>query len=274
MNLLPRMPSVDVAWSAIPIAFLIYVILQIDARRKDSPTAGDDQLGIKTVAATLSVVSTLLFALGLQGFLAALFTFDGVGARLKAAAPSLLVGAVGVVAMALVLFPRTNASEFPKAKRLAAGVVALVAGIAMLPALASFLSALLEWPSGKVVGTEFATALTAIVIFAGGFVVLGKLSGLKMPEPKAKPMGPPGGGVQPPAPGGMQQAPGGMQQPGGMQPPPGGMQQPPQGYPGQPPAGMQAPQGYPPAGMQAPQGFAPSGGTQVPGQGQGGWPQG
>lgn len=251
MSLLPKMPSFDVAWSAIPIAFLIYVVLQIDARRKDGGSAGDDQLGIKTVAATLAVVSTLLFAMGLEGLLTAILTFDDLGARLKASMPSVIVGALGVVGTALVLFPRTNASEYPKAKRLAAGIVALVAGIGMLPALAAFLAALLNWPSWKVVASELATAVDALVIFVISFAVLGKLSGLKMPEPKAKPMGPPqaGGGMQQPG----MQPPQGYAQPGMQQPgyPPQGQGQPmQQGYPGQPPGGMQPP----------------------PGQG-GGWPQ-
>lgn len=269
MNLIPKMSGFDLAWSAIPIAFLIYVVLQIDARRKDGASAGDDQLGIKTVAATLAVVSTLLLAIGLQGFLQAILTFDDFGARLEASLPSLVVGALGVVAMALVVFPRTNASEYPKAKRLAAGVVALVSGIALLPALAGFLSQLLAWPSWKVVATALATAVDAAVIFVISFAVLGTLSGLKMPEAKSTPMGPPPGQA-----GGM--PPGGTQGPGGAMPPggqvPGGMQGPGQGYPGQ-----AMPQGYPPSGgTQVPQGQAGAGHPGAPGGGQGpgqGWPQ-
>lgn len=248
---LARLPSMEVAWSAVPVALLIYGLLLWDARRKDSTTAGDDQLGLKTVAATLAVVSTLLFSAGLQGFLQAILTFDDVGDRLKGAMPSLLVGALGVVGTALVLFPRTNAAQYPKAKRLAAGVVALVSGIILLPALVDLLGKVIELPSWRLVATSLATAVDAGVIFVLSFAVLGKLSGLKMPEAKARPGGPPaGGGYGAPPPGGMQQG------------------QPLQGYQGGP--GVQ--QGQPP--MQAPmqQGQPPMQQGQPPGPG--GWPQG
>src|SRR5690606_21503247 len=111
-------------YSALPAAFLVYFLLLFDARRKGSPSAGDDQIGIKTVAATIAIVATGMLALGLQAFLHVLLTFDDFGARLKAALPNLVFGGLGVVAAGLVLFPRTNAQEFPKAKRLAAGVIA------------------------------------------------------------------------------------------------------------------------------------------------------
>ncbi len=241
-NDLFRFPGFDATWSAIPIAFLIYGLLLYDARRKDGTGPGDDQLGLKTVAATLAVVSTLLFATGLQGFLQTILTFDDVGARLKAAMPSVLVGALGVVGTALVLFPRTNAAQYPKAKRLAAGVVALVSGIAMLPALVDLLSKVLEWPSWRLVAVSLASAIDAGLIFLMSFAVLGKLSGLKMPEPKARPAGPPPGG--------------------GYAGPP-GQGQPLQGYQGGP--GMQGPpmQGPPMQGQPMQQ--------QPPGPG--GWPQ-
>ncbi len=254
---LPRLPSFEVAWSAIPIAFLLYGLLLFDARRKDSTTAGDDQIGLKTVAATLAVVSTLLFAIGLRGFLEAILTFDDFGARLKAAMPSLLVGALGVVGTALVLFPRTNAAQYPKAKRLTAGVVALISGIAMLPALVDVLGSVVEWPSWRVVAAALATAVDAGVIFVISFAVLGKLSGMKMPEPKARPAaGPPAG------------------PPGGYGGPPQG--QPPQGYPGQPMQGQpmqgQPMQGQPMQGQ--PMQGQPMQGQPMPGQypGPGGYP--
>jgi hypothetical protein len=144
--------------------------------------------------------------MGLQGFLQVILTFDDFGARLKAAMPSLLVGALGVVGTALVLFPRTNAAQYPKAKRLAAGVVALVSGIAMLPALVDVLATVFEWPSWRLVAFSLATALTAGVIFVAGLWVLGRLSGVKMPAPTAKHaatgFGPgPGPGYGGPAPG-------------------------------------------------------------------------
>jgi hypothetical protein len=239
---LPKLPNLDMVWLAIPIALLIYALLLYDTRRAGSPAAGDDQLGIKTVAATLSLVGTWVLADGLRGFLQVILTFDDFWDKLKAALPSLLVGTLVVVGVGMVLFARTNAAQYPKAKRLAAGVVALTAGVALVPALVVFLDAVLEWPSWRVVATALATVIDAGVVFVVALVVLGKLSGVRMPERMA------GGGAA--RPGGLGQPLGGVVQP--MQP----MQQ--QGYAG-------APQGYaaPQAQPAAPGYVAP--GTQPPG---------
>jgi hypothetical protein len=244
-------------YSALPAAFVVYALLLHDARRSGSPAAGDTQLGIKTVAATIAIVATGMFALGLQAFLHVLLTFEDFGPRIKAALPDLVFGGLGVVAAGLVLFPRTNAEQYPKAKRLAAGVIALVAGCVMLPMLALFLHQLLAFPSWAEVARALSTALVSVIVFAAGFTVLGRLSGIDMrssgpglgqgigqnlgspgPVPQAQPMHP---GMQPqpmppqPMHPGMQpqMQPGmypqpqpGMQQPG-MQPQPG----PPQGQP-------------------------------------------
>jgi hypothetical protein len=239
---LPKLPYIDAAWFAIPIAFLIYVLLLHDARRRDSPAAGDDQLGIKTVAATLAVVSTWIFATGLHGFLQAFLTFDDFGARLKVAMPSLLVGALGVVSTALILFPRTNAAQHPKAKRLAVGLVALISGIAMLPALVDVLTQVFDWPSWRLVATALATAIDAGLIFVVSLAVLGKLCGVRMPERLGRSAGAAGPGSY-----------------GGPQPGPGYGVQPLQSYPGTP---MQPPaQGYaaPPVQPPGPGGYPPQG---------------
>jgi hypothetical protein len=189
--------GVGAAYSALPTAFAIYVLLLVDARRKDSPAAADTQLGIKTVAATIAIVATAMFAFGLQGFLHVLLTFEDFMPRIKAALPNLLFGGLGVVASAFVLFPRTNAQEFPKAKRLAAGIIALVAGGAMLPLLAMFLDRLLAWPSWSEVARALTVAVVAVIVFAAAFSVLGRLSGIDMAS-QGPTMGQ-GVGVTPPA---------------------------------------------------------------------------
>jgi hypothetical protein len=267
MNALPKLPGLDLVWLAIPLAALVYALLVYDARRKDSPAAGDDQLGIKTVAATLAVLATWVLATGLQGFLLAILTFDDFWERLKGSLPSLLVGGLVLVGAALVLFPRTNAEHYPKAKRLAAGVVALVSGVALVPALVNLLDNVFEWPSWRLVATALAQVIDAGVMFVIGLAVLGKLSGVKMPE-RAAGMARPGGLG---GPGPMAQPLGGMVQPGPgpgyaappmQQPPPQGyaaspmQQQPPQGYAAPP---MQPPQGYP-APPPGPGGYPPQGG--------------
>ncbi|MEM7152689.1 MAG: hypothetical protein AAF799_07595 [Myxococcota bacterium] len=262
---LPMAPSALATWSALPLSLLVYLLLLYDARRKDSPTADDTQLGLKTVAAVLTVVATFMFALGLQDLLHTLLTFDEFWDRFKVSFPSVLIGGGFAVGGALVLFPRTNAEEYPKAKRLAAGVIAIVGAVSLLPALAGFISTVLDWPSWSAVAAALSSALVSSILFVLGFGVLGKLSGMKMPEPKAKPPqasppqgGQPFAGQQPAQP----QAPAGHVAPG----------QPaaPQGYPGQPAAGY-------PGQPAAPQGFAqpqpgqPPAPGQPPGQG---WPQG
>jgi hypothetical protein len=214
-------------WLAIPIAIFIYFLLLYDSRRAGSPAAGDDQLGIKTVAATLSVVGTWVLAEGLRGFLVVLLTFDDFWDKLKAALPSLLVGTLVVVGTGMALFARTNAAQYPKAKRLAAGVVALGAGVALVPALVTFFDAVLEWPSWRVVATALATVIDAGVVFAVAVVVLGRLSGVRMPERIA------GGGS--------------TARPSGLGQPLGGVVQPVQGYAGTPPQGYAAPVQQPPA---------------------------
>lgn len=248
---LPKLPVPDMVWLAIPLAFLVYAVLLYDARRAGSPAAGDDQLGIKTVAATLVVVGTWVFAEGLRGFLLVILTFDDFWDKLKAALPSLLVGAMVVVGAGLVLLSRTNAAQYPKAKRLAAGVVALYWGITLVPALVTLLDALFDWPSWRVVATALATVIQAGVLFVVALAVLGRLSGVRMPDKMT------GSGVA--RPGGM----GGPGGPSGMGQPLGGVVQPvpPQGYaapgyaaPQAPPPGYAAPQPQPGQGGYPPQG--------------------
>lgn len=258
-------PGIAAALYALTLSPLIYLLMLYDARRKDSTAADDDQLGIKTVAATLIIISTAMFAVGFQQFLHTFLTFDEVWERLKQALPNVLVGGLGVVGTALVLFPKTNASEYPKAKRLAAGTIALLSGMAMLPALALFLRQLLEWPTWSDVAEAFSIAVDALVIFGVAFMALGRLSGMKMPEMKSK--GPPDQGMAAP----QMAAPGQPQQP--MAQPQQPMAQPQQPYPGQPQQPYAAQPGQPqqpyPGQPQQPYPGQPG---QPPG-GQG-WPQG
>jgi len=243
---LPKLPSLELVWLAIPIALVIYALLLYDTRRAGSPAAGDDQLGIKTVAATLSVVGTMVLAEGLRGFLQVILTFDDFWDKLKAALPSLLVGTLVVVGTGMALFARTNASQYPKAKRLAAGVVALSAGVALVPALVTFLDAVFEWPSWRAVATALATVIDAGVVFTVALMVLGRLSGVRMPERMAG-----GGGSMRPA--GMSQPLGGVVQPVQYAAAPQGYAAPPAQQPVQQPAPAYSPPqtqppGYPPQG--------------------------
>lgn len=259
---LPKLPTLDMAWLAIPIAILIYVLLLYDTRRTGSPAAGDDQLGLKTVAVTLAVLGTWVVANGLHGLLVAILTLDDVWDRLKLALPSLLVGALAVAGAGLVLLSRTNAARYPKAKRLGAGVVALVSGVALVPALVSFLEVLLDWPSWRLVATASATVLTMGVVFVSALAVLGGLSGVPLSERLSR-----GNALRP----------GGAGASSAMGQPLGGVVQPVPGQPLQYPPGTQAPGMQPPGvGSQTMQGYPPPGQPVAgqPGQPPGGWPQG
>ncbi|MEM9463599.1 MAG: hypothetical protein AAGF11_56195 [Myxococcota bacterium] len=262
MNLVRLLPGIELAWSALPLSVVVYGLLLLDARRKGGQAQADDQLGIKTVAAALVLVSTVLLATGLRDFLHVMLTFDDFGDRIKVALPPVLVGGLGVVGTALMLFPQTNAREFPKAKRLTVGMIALGSGVAVPPALAGLIAMILDWPSWDKVAGSLATTIDVLAIFGVSFVVLGKLSGIV--KPTSSPAGSPPG-----------QAPG----PGQAMP---GQAYPGQAYPGQAPAGApmpgQAPAGAPMPGQAPGASPMPGPGQAFPGQppspgGPGGWPQ-
>lgn len=168
-----------------PLALVIYLLLVIDARRKDSPAADDEQLGIKTVAAALLVVGAALSSAGLHKLLHLLLTFTSFGVRIKAAIPELAVGILAVIAALYVLFPKTNVAEYPKAKRLAAGAIAVPGALATVALTAGFLSAVLEWSSWSAVAEALTAAVVAIVYFGASTMALAKMSGLSVPDIQA-----------------------------------------------------------------------------------------
>ncbi len=55
---LVALKGLGVAYSALPVAFVIYLLMVFHQRAKDSPAADDRQLGIKTVAATIAIVAS------------------------------------------------------------------------------------------------------------------------------------------------------------------------------------------------------------------------
>ena len=162
-----------------------------------------------------------------------MLTFEDFGARFKAAVPNLLCGGLGVVGTAFLLFPRTNAARYPKAKRLASGIVALLSGGVLLPSIAVALERILSWPSWSEVAKYLSIAVVVVAVFAVSFAVLLRLSGVDVAP--ARPPGPtPGVGAPVAA------APGYPQQPPGAYPP-AGYAVPGQGAPGQPVPGAAPP---------------------------------
>jgi hypothetical protein len=240
--------------SVLPIAVVIYFVLLWEARRPNSPSADDDQIGLKTIAAALTLVGVLLAAGGLKSVLHVLLTFSDFLDRIKAAAPDLLVGSFVTILAAFVLVPKTNAATFPKSKRLTAGAIALGAGTISVAALADLVRRLIAWPSWSSVADALTLLIVAGALFAIGMIALGRLSGLEM-APEAK-LGAGQGGAQHQAPLQPQAYPGHPQQPQHAyqqqqqpqqpqpQPQP---QQPQQGYPPYNPAGHPP---YPPHGQQ------------------------
>lgn len=152
---------------------------------RNSPAADDDQLGIKTVAAALLVVGAALSSSGLHKLLHLLLTFTSFGVRIKAAIPDLAVGILAMIAALYVLFPKTNVAEYPKAKRLAAGAIAVPGALATVALTAGFLAAVLEWSSWSAVAEALTGAVVAIVYFGASTMALAKMSGLSVPDIQA-----------------------------------------------------------------------------------------
>jgi hypothetical protein len=112
-----------------------YFAVLIDRRREGSPSAQDNQVGIKLVLYGLAITGVLVVVTGLQH----LFDFVLGGFKptetLKLAGADLVSGgfvALGVLALAL---PRTNARQMPQVERYAWGLIALYTGIISVFAL-------------------------------------------------------------------------------------------------------------------------------------------
>jgi hypothetical protein len=166
--------------SVLPVAVMIYFVLVWDARRPDSPAAKDEQIGLKTVGAALTLVGVMMAAGGLQSLLHLLLTFDDFMDRLKATLPDLIVGSFVTILAAFVLVPKTNANEFPKSKRLTAGAIALAAGTISVAALADLARKLIAWAPWSSVADTATLLIVAGGLFGVGMMALGKLSGVEM----------------------------------------------------------------------------------------------
>ncbi len=110
-----------------------------------------------------------------------LLTFERFGARLEALIPDLLVGVLVVGLAGWVLFPRTNVEQFPRVRRLLAGMVALFGGVMFVEALADLLTVMLAWPSWSGVALALSGVLTSAgSLMVGGFL-LARESGIEVP---------------------------------------------------------------------------------------------
>jgi hypothetical protein len=166
--------------SVLPVAVIIYFVLVWDARRAGSPAADDDQIGLKTIGAALTLVGVLMLAGGLQSLLHLLLTFSDFMDRLKALLPDLVVGALVAMVAVLMLVPKTNADRFPKSKRLTAGAIALAAGTTSVAALADVMRNVISWSAWSPLASSLSQLIVTAVLFAAGMIALGKLSGVQM----------------------------------------------------------------------------------------------
>ncbi len=166
---------------ATPVAGLLYGLLTWDAARSPQPDGRDWQIGVKTVVGTLLLVGAFHFGRGLRALVHLLLTFERFGARLKVLTPDLLVGALVVGVAAMGLFPRTNVEQYPRIRRLMAGIVALLGGLVFVEGLVDMVTVVLSWPSWNAVALALSTVLTSAGSLAVGGYLLARESGVDVP---------------------------------------------------------------------------------------------
>jgi hypothetical protein len=210
-----------------------YFFLVWDARRAESPNKDDGQIGLKLVLYFFVIVGIGFAAGGLTLLLNYVLSGTKAGTPvLKQALAGLLSGVVPILAVAVVLLPRTNYRQYTRAARLTYGYLAALGGFLALESLQGLVSQLIQsagWPS-------ISNQLASLLVFAGiGFFSLFRLGALSSWSAPVRP--------QPMAPSHSQ----GYPPQGGGYPPQG---YPPQGYPQGYGGGYGPPQGggYPPGG--------------------------
>jgi hypothetical protein len=158
------------------LAALIYIRL-VWHKHTDPSAAGDDQLGVKTVCATLILTGVFMAAIGLQQLLGEILTWGQVKLAFQTALPRILVGSAVLGFITQVYLPRTNHQAYPKAMRLTAGVIAVVGSSALVVGLAQTLNGLfvLEWDP---IAEGLVASIVAGILAGGGLVTLSNYSGI------------------------------------------------------------------------------------------------
>ncbi len=168
-------------WLAPPVAGLLYGLLTWDASRAAQADARDWQIGVKTVVGTLLLVGAFHFGRGMRALVHLLLTFERFGSRLKALTPDLLVGGLVVGTAVWVLLPRTNIEQYPRIRRLLAGIVALFGGLMFVEGLADLVTVVLSWPDWSAVALASSTVLTSAGSLGVGGYLLARESGIEVP---------------------------------------------------------------------------------------------
>lgn len=176
LPMLPGSPADAVAVLGPVFAAVIYLRLAWH-KQSDPATADDDQLGVKTVCATLILTGVFMAAFGLQHLLSEILSWGEVKKAFQVSLPRILVGAGVLGFITQVYLPRTNHEQFPKAMRLTSGVIAVVGSCWLVVALAQTLTGVffLEWDP---IADGLVSTVVAGLLAAGGLVTLSKASGV------------------------------------------------------------------------------------------------
>src|SRR5262245_43379806 len=104
------------------LVLAFYFFVTWEARRPESPSKADGQIGLKVALYTFFVVAIGFGAMGLARVLHYMLSGADTGTgSLKAGLAALLIGATVTVMVWKGLLPRTNDPQFPKTSRLAYG---------------------------------------------------------------------------------------------------------------------------------------------------------
>ncbi|MCP4448787.1 MAG: hypothetical protein GY811_26155 [Myxococcales bacterium] len=230
-----------------------------DARREGA--AEDGQVGLKLVLYTL-ILGTLGVAVGgVDTLLHFMLSGAETGTpAIKAGVAGIAAGGLILAGLVMVMLPRTNTKDNPKAFRMTLGFVAVIAGSAAIVYFSLFVTSMIMGGGTWVLKSRMLAHF--ITYGAVGYFALNTLGGLSGWTAPTRPQAIPQGGGYPP------QQSGGIPQGGGYPPQQGGMPQQ-GGYP--PQGGMPQQGGYPP---QSGGGYPPQSGGGYPPQGGGHPPQG
>jgi hypothetical protein len=155
-----------------------YLLLLWHGRLEGSASRDDGQVGLKVVVFFLLLVGLGIAANGVAGLLHYLLSGAKAGKdTLKASIAGVIAGAAPVFAVLVLLLPRTNSAQYPKAARFCAGFIAASAGFSALLAFNALLHGLIAGSEWILTSLSFANLL----VFGGLTIVaiarLGALSG-------------------------------------------------------------------------------------------------
>jgi hypothetical protein len=151
-------------------------------RRREGADDSDTQVGLKLVLYTLMVVALGMAASGLSA--AAFWLVSGTQAgfdTLKGGLGSIIAGGGVLVALFLLVLPRTNAATETRSSRFFLGYVAAVSGLIAIASIDSLANSLIYWSDWASV----AGPLSSVIVYGGlAFLALnrfGVLSGWTAP---------------------------------------------------------------------------------------------